>query len=74
MINQNIPRFEKAFEIAPTVTVTTPVTRAIPSSRDPRKLYYVNMLEKTCTCPDYLYRQVECKHIKACYVKDGAIQ
>lgn len=70
-INQNIPRFEKAFGIAMSVVKTTPTTRAVPSSKDPRVIYYVNLLEKSCTCPDYTFRGVECKHIKAAYVKDG---
>jgi hypothetical protein len=73
MINQNIPRFEKAFAISVNVVPTTQTTRAIPSSKDPRTIYYVNLLEKSCTCPDYQFRGVECKHIKACYIKDGVI-
>lgn len=70
-INQSIPRLEKAFGIAVNVVATTPTTRAVPSSKDPNKYYYVNLLEKTCTCPDFQFRGVECKHIKASYVKDG---
>ena len=29
------------------------------------KTYYVTKkIEYTCTCPDYVYRQMECKHIR----------
>ena len=30
------------------------------------KTYYVTKkIEYTCTCSDYIYRQLECKHIRA---------
>ena len=29
-----------------------------------KKYYVTKKIEYTCTCPDYVYRQMECKHIR----------
>lgn len=73
MINQNIPRFERAFQLQDGVTKTTNTVFSVASQSDPRKLYYVNLLEHSCTCPDFTFRGVECKHIRAAQIKDGVI-
>ena len=35
----------------------------VPSSSDSSKYYVVNMFERTCTCPQFTMKRVECKHI-----------
>jgi len=35
------------------------------SSMDKEKNYLVNLEEQSCTCNDFIYRQVKCKHIIA---------
>lgn len=35
----------------------------VQSSKDKNKFYEVNIEEKTCTCADYMFRKVKCKHI-----------
>ncbi|MDQ6724330.1 MAG: DEAD/DEAH box helicase family protein [Thermoproteota archaeon] len=37
----------------------------IKSSKDNNKFYQVNVEDKTCTCSDFIFRQVKCKHIIA---------
>ncbi len=32
---------------------------------DEGKDYWVNIAERTCTCPSFAWRQTECKHVKA---------
>ncbi len=35
------------------------------SSKDKDKFYEVNLEEKSCTCGDFAFRKVKCKHIIA---------
>ena len=44
----------------------------VPSQRDPRKKYVVDLLSKTCTCMDYTIRGVLCKHILAAKLADDS--
>jgi len=37
----------------------------VKSSRDKEKNYLVNLAEQSCTCNDFIYRHVKCKHIIA---------
>ncbi len=37
----------------------------IKSSKDKDKYYKVNALIRTCTCPDFMFRHLKCKHIAA---------
>jgi hypothetical protein len=39
----------------------------VPSSSDPNKIYKVTLYEDgsyACSCPHWIYRRKECKHIK----------
>ncbi len=36
----------------------------IESSKDSKQYYTCNFTKKTCTCPDFVYRQRICKHLK----------
>ena len=40
-------------------------TFIIRSRRDKDKLYKVDIENKTCTCADFIFRHVKCKHIIA---------
>jgi hypothetical protein len=37
----------------------------VQSSSDHRKLYDVDTESKTCTCPDFSFRSIRCKHLIA---------
>ena len=37
----------------------------VKSSKDKEKNYLVNLKEQSCTCNDFIYRHVKCKHIIA---------
>ena len=37
----------------------------VKSSKDKNKFYEVNIEKKSCTCADFIYRRVKCKHIIA---------
>ena len=37
----------------------------VKSSKDKEKNYLVNLEEQSCTCNDFIYRHVKCKHIIA---------
>lgn len=69
---QNIIRCEKAFELADKVVFTTPIRAIVPSSR-PEIVYHVDLRESTCECPDFLFRAVKCKHIRAAEFKSGVV-
>jgi hypothetical protein len=38
---------------------------SVPSMTDPNVSYDVNVAKGSCTCPDHIYRNRECKHLKA---------
>jgi predicted nucleic acid-binding Zn finger protein len=42
----------------------------VPSQRDPRKKYVVDLLGKTCTCMDFTIRGGLCKHLLAAKLAD----
>ena len=39
--------------------------KAMVKSQISDKQYKVNMLAKTCECPDFVFRGVQCKHLRA---------
>ena len=45
--------------------VTDPGIYKVKSSRDKGKIYLVNLDEQSCTCNDFIYRHLKCKHILA---------
>lgn len=45
---------------------------AIVKSQNSDKQYKVNISLKTCECPDFIFRNVQCKHIRA--VSLGQVQ
>jgi len=69
---QNIPRCEKAFKLVNLVVFTTPIRAIVPSSI-PNKIYHVDLRESTCECPDYQFRGIKCKHIRAAEIKSGVL-
>ncbi|MEM4315669.1 MAG: helicase-related protein [Nitrososphaerota archaeon] len=52
-----------------------PVTWTVPSQREPSVRYTVTFTGAgfTCTCPDYMFRRKECKHIYAVKLSEGLI-
>ena len=42
----------------------------VPSQRDPRKKYVVDLLSKTCDCMDFTIRGDLCKHLLAAKLAD----
>ena len=44
----------------------------IKSSKDNDKYYNVNAQAKTCTCPDFMFRHLKCKHITATEILDSS--
>ncbi len=67
MINQAIPRIEKALEIIDDI-ILLEYPKAVYNDDD-KKIYHVDYVEETCECPDHEYRQVKCKHIWATQLK-----
>lgn len=63
-INQSIPRLERAFTLLKRVQIKGN-TAIVGSDRDYTKTYIVNIEDKTCTCADFEYRRLRCKHIRA---------
>jgi uncharacterized Zn finger protein len=37
----------------------------VESEKHPNRTYVVDLISRTCTCPHFRYRGVQCKHIKA---------
>jgi len=62
--NQSIPRLERAFTLLKRVQIKGN-TATVGSDKNYTKTYIVNILAKTCTCADYKFRQIRCKHIRA---------
>lgn len=60
-INQAIPRLEKAFQMMDNVQIIDS-KRALVKSQNSSQIYEVSMEHSTCTCPDYVYRGLKCKH------------
>ena len=72
-INMSFPRLEKGMGLIDSVKfIYGELHAAVPSSIDPRKIYHVNLRESTCECPDFLFRGVKCKHIRAVEAKAGS--
>lgn len=69
---QNIIRYAKAFDLAEQVVFTTPIRAIVPSSH-PEIVYHVDLRESTCECPDFTFRAVKCKHIRAAEIKSGVL-
>ena len=47
---------------------------SIRSDVDPNVIYFVDPVDRTCTCDDYRYRQHDCKHIlKACATSSAPV-
>ena len=69
---QNIIRCEKAFALVDKVVFTTPIRAYVQGSK-PDTVYRVDLRESTCECPDFIYRGVVCKHIRAAQIKSGVL-
>ena len=63
-INQSIPRLERAFTLLKRVQIKGN-TATVGSDKDYTKTYIVNISDKTCTCADFKFRHLRCKHIRA---------
>lgn len=62
-----IARTLRAEQLTASVRVQNPFARTfiVPSQTDAAKSYRVNLAAQTCTCPDFHFRGVTCKHMLA---------
>lgn len=58
-------RAERARELLGSVTPTEVPGRYYVRSASGRGIYVVDLVQKTCTCPDFAHRQTDCKHLIA---------
>lgn len=63
--NNLITDNSKNSEVDNAVKINSTNTFMVKSNKDKSKYYLVDIEKKTCTCPDYLFRKVKCKHILA---------
>lgn len=73
LINQGIPRLDKAYQILDKVTITTTTNFQCLAS-DGVTLYSGDFVENICTCPDNSIRGQICKHIRAAKIKNEKFQ
>lgn len=66
MINNAIPRLEKAFKLIEDRAVVLLDNKAVVHGN---KKYMVDYINETCTCEDHVYRNTKCKHIWAVILK-----
>jgi len=66
-------RAERAKALVGTVTPTGDDGRYYVRSASSRGVYVVDLVHKTCTCPDFVRRQANCKHIIAASEVAGAL-
>lgn len=72
MVNEGIPRLGKALDLLSNVTFTTENTGMVQSQNDPSKQYSFVLSDDgrhTCSCPDYQFRQMVCKHLRSAILK-----
>ena len=75
-----LKRIDRAYHIlelnkqVPMILETDPkeLQFEIRSTKDKDKFYQVDANIKTCTCPDFNYRLLKCKHIIAAEFASGA--
>lgn len=61
---QSETRFDRAANIAATdVNITGRQTAEVKSQSEQGKSYTVDIQDKSCTCPDHVYRGTTCKHL-----------
>jgi len=64
-IDQRIDRAEVLLKIEGIIQKNKDGTFNVASQFTPEACYTVDLKLRTCTCPDFYYRRVECKHILA---------
>lgn len=64
-IEQTVNRISKGFKLADQVEILDESTARAYSQYDKSKSYIVDFVNSTCTCPDYIFRKMVCKHIVA---------
>lgn len=63
-MSANNTRFEKAAQIeANDVSLVGQQKAEVHSQSEQGKTYTVDLQEKSCTCPDHIFRGTTCKHI-----------
>lgn len=65
-------KLQQQFYIDPTITQVDSDKYQVVSMTDKNKIYEVTILDKgvgACTCPDFEYRQRQCKHIAEVLIK-----
>ena len=63
-MSANSTRFEKAAQIeANDVSLVGQQKAEVRSQSEQGKTYTVDLQEKSCTCPDHIYRGTTCKHL-----------
>lgn len=64
------PRLESGFKMLDNVSMVGNL-RAVVKSSNSDKLYSVDIRTGECECPDFSFRGVKCKHIRAAEAKAG---
>ena len=60
----DINRDEKAHELVDHVIILSPQSATV-QSENGGKIYEVDYMLQTCECPDHIFRNTRCKHIRA---------
>lgn len=68
-INMDFPRLESGFKIMDKVTKVSDMHYLVESSKDSNKYYTVDLRLNECNCPDFTYRNIKCKHLRAVEAK-----
>lgn len=64
-IKRSISRISKGVNISNQVEILDGSTARVYSQYDKTKSYIVDYAKNTCTCPDHIFRKVNCGHIIA---------
>ncbi len=64
-IDRRIDKAEVLTKIAGSIQKNKDGTFNVISQFSPEMCYTVNLSKSACTCPDFVYRKVQCKHILA---------
>ena len=67
---QTSTRIERAIQIVDHVTRDAPGICIVQSQSKPKVKYVTDIWAGTCTCPDFLFRKVICKHVIAGRIKE----
>lgn len=70
-VNMNWSRIDSGMNIVDLVTIVGPTRGLVQSSSDKNKFYSVDLRTQECNCPDFNYRHVKCKHLRAVEAKIG---